>query len=97
MSPPVSERPMPKKQGSWWVLGRSDSSDKDKENEKEKGGKGEKGEKGEKGKDKNKSDTSSEVVVAKSAPPMAVSPAEPGKWTFLSHPQTSKADYSPLI
>ncbi|KAL5479074.1 hypothetical protein ACEPAI_2362 [Sanghuangporus weigelae] len=65
LSPPVSERPMPKKQGSWWVIGRADSSDKDKENEKEKG------------KGKAKSDTSSEVVVAKAAPPMAVSPTDP--------------------
>jgi len=30
-APPVSampERPMPRKQGSWWVMGRSDSQDK---------------------------------------------------------------------
>lgn len=31
----MSERPLPKKQGSWWVIGRSDSGS----NEKEKDGK----------------------------------------------------------
>jgi hypothetical protein len=29
--PPVSERPSPKKQGSWWVIGRSDKEDKEDE------------------------------------------------------------------
>ena len=29
LNPPISERPMPKKQGSWWVIGRSTSGDKD--------------------------------------------------------------------
>ncbi|KAH8108356.1 hypothetical protein DFH11DRAFT_1691535 [Phellopilus nigrolimitatus] len=31
LNPPVTERPMPKKQGSWWVIGKATDTEKDKE------------------------------------------------------------------
>ncbi|EJD05245.1 uncharacterized protein FOMMEDRAFT_18852 [Fomitiporia mediterranea MF3/22] len=68
VSPPVTERPMPKKQGSWWVIGKSDS-DKDKEHNE---------------KDKSSSSSSTEVVVAKTAPPLSITPNDAAALTTVT-------------
>lgn len=71
MNPPVSERPLPKKQGSWWVIGRSDSGDKEKEKENIK-------EKDNKSKDKEDA-----LVVAKSQTQIAITDKDAGTYIYM--------------
>lgn len=75
MAPPVaervSERPVPKKQGSWWILGKSDSNQTTPEKEKDL-------------KDASKASSSkgsTEIVVAKTAEPEAM-PSESSQLHF---------------
>lgn len=69
MNPPVSERPLPKKQGSWWVIGRSDSGDKEKENVKEK--------------DNKSKDKEDALVVAKSQTQIAITDKDAGTYIYM--------------